>query len=99
MSKRNSNFQYNYPILINWLRLHGIPYCEYGGGQHLKILGATAAIELWPAQMTFHVLESESTRELETDQGRYYRYSRLLDKRINIQQLEEILNGWQKDNQ
>lgn len=63
MAKPPSNFDENYPKVIKWLKKNGIPFEEYNGGQHLKILGATAAIELWPGNMKWHGLMFEDWRK------------------------------------
>lgn len=78
------NFDYNYPRVKKYLDDNDIEYQEYSGGQHMKILGETAYVELWPSRMTYHVIQSE--RPLD---GEYRRLSFYFDK----DELEQILNG------
>jgi hypothetical protein len=79
MSRKRGNFDFNYPRVIKFLRDNRIDYIEYAGGQHLKILGAISAIDLWPSKMTAHVIMSEETHRVNE-----YRI-------VNINQLKEIL--------
>lgn len=53
------NFEYNYPKVIKYLKGKDIEYVEYSGGQHLRIMGATALVDLWPSRMTYHIIQSE----------------------------------------
>lgn len=54
-----SNWQHNHPKVTSWLNDNDIEYIEYNAGLHLKILGATAYVELWPSKMTYHIIQSE----------------------------------------
>ena len=81
MSKRPSNYGYNYPRVIDWLDKNEIEYIEYNGGQHLRILGDVSLVDLWPSRMTYHVVESEEASK--------YDYARL-DFKFNAEQLETI---------
>lgn len=83
MARSNSNFHHNYPRVIKYLKSKDIPYNEYNGGQHLKILGAVTAIELWPSRMTYHVLMSEHPES--------NKYNRLSFK-FNETELDSLLN-------
>ncbi len=83
MSKRPSNYGYNYSRVIDWLDKNEIEYIEYNGGQHLRILGDVSLVDLWPSRMTCHIIESESS------QAGYKR----LDFKFNPKQLEAVLNG------
>lgn len=59
MSRNKGNFEYNYPRVIKYLKKNGYEYTEHNFGQHIKIMGDTQMIELWPSRMIYHVLESE----------------------------------------
>ncbi len=52
----------NYGRVAKWLLANQIPFAEYNDGGHLKVAGATTAIELWPGTMKYHILESEDPR-------------------------------------
>lgn len=84
MAKKGGNFDYNYPLVIKYLQDNGIEYQQYANGQHLKILGDVAYIELWPSRMTYHVIASEGR-----DDNRYRRLSLYFDE----EELEDALNG------
>lgn len=77
------NFDHNYPIIIEWLKKNGLEWSEFSGGQHLKILGITTAIELWPSRMTYHVLTSEHPETTE-----YLR----LSWNVDLKELDKLLN-------
>ena len=81
MSKGNPH---NYKHVVKYLQQKSIDYVEYNAGTHLKILGATAAIELWPSQMTYHILKSENSIRA----GEYNK----LDFYFNENQLGNLLN-------
>lgn len=87
MSRRRGNFDYNYPRLKAYLEKHGYPFCEYNNGQHFKILGPTAAVELWPSTMKYRIIESE-----ESAQSIYYRMLDL-DKNFNELDMDNLLGG------
>lgn len=59
MAKRRGNWYENYPKVMKYLEKRGLEYVEYSDGQHLKIFGEVAAIDLWPSRMVYHVIESE----------------------------------------
>jgi hypothetical protein len=59
MSKRRGNFEHNYPLVIKYLKDNEIEYVEYSGGQHLRIMGDVALVDLWPSRMTYHIVQSE----------------------------------------
>jgi hypothetical protein len=54
------NFDHNYPLVIKYLEDHDIPYEEYNAGQHLRIIGPTALVDLWPSRMKYHILQTEN---------------------------------------
>lgn len=58
MSK--GNWSYNYPKVIKFLEDNGYEYhqCDEHG-QHLKVMGATTIIDLWPSRMVYHIIRSE----------------------------------------
>lgn len=78
MSKRK-----NYPKVVAYLEAHNIPFEAYNGGQHLKIAGPTAQVQLWPSRMTYHIMQSENP----TDNNKYGRLSLHFDEH----ELKEIL--------
>lgn len=84
MSRAKGNFDYNYPKVIKWLNDNDYEFTEYADGQHLKILGPVAYIELWPSRMTYHVIASETASD-----NRYERLSFY----FNEEELERVLNG------
>lgn len=49
-----------------------------------RILGPVAIVDIWPARMTVHVLQTESV-----DPNRYFR----LNYHFNEDQVEAVLNG------
>lgn len=84
MSKKKSNYAYNYPKLKQYLKETGFEYEEYNNGRHFKIMGITACIELWPSSMVFHILESEYPSD-----GKFHRNE--LDWHLNPEQLDDLL--------
>jgi hypothetical protein len=85
VSKRRGNFYHNYPLVIKYLTDNKIAYAEYANGQHLKILGDTTIIDLWPSRMTYHIIRSEEPH-------RPNEYSRLSFSFDELE-LDRILKG------
>jgi hypothetical protein len=85
MSKRRGNFDHNYPLVINYLKANDIEYIEYAGGQHLRIMGDVALVDLWPSRMTYHIIESEEAHRV----NEYKRLSLNFDSK----ELTKILEG------
>ena len=83
MSKKGGNFEYNYPKVIKYLKDNDIEFFEYNGGHHIKILGGTSLIDLWPSKMKYHVIGSEGP----STTG-YYQLSSYFEEK----ELDEILN-------
>ena len=89
MARRATNYHYNYPRVIQYLRDNDIEYFEFNDGQHLRIMGPVAMVDLWPSRMTVHVVVTEGV-----DPNRYFQ----LDWNFNPEQLEDVLEGrdWRK---
>lgn len=77
-----SNHQ-NYKDLEAYLKREDIEY-EKLSPHHYRILGPSAIVDIWPARMTCHVIQTESV-----DPNRYFR----LDYNFNEKQLTKVLNG------
>ena len=80
MSKANYE---NYDKLEKYLSKNGIEYTKFSP-HHYRILGDIAIVDVWPARMTVHVIETESI-----DPNRYFR----LSYNFNEKQLSKVLNG------
>ncbi len=60
MGKTKSNFSYNYPRVVKFLDKNGYDYKVFDSeGQHIRILGNTCLVDLWPSKMTYHIIEAE----------------------------------------
>ncbi|HMT18527.1 MAG TPA: hypothetical protein PKD15_00665 [Candidatus Saccharibacteria bacterium] len=73
----------NYKLLEKYLEKNDIEYHKLGDHQY-RILGEVAIVDVWPARMTCHVIQTEAV-----DPNRYFR----LDYHFNEKQLEAVLNG------
>lgn len=80
---KKSNFTYNAPRVKAYLDDKGFEYVEYNRGQHVKILGATASIELWPSRMKYKIIDAEYTIRNVYGQLSYY---------FNEKELDELLS-------
>lgn len=80
MSKANYA---NYGLLEQYLAKNEIEY-EKLSPHHYRILGDCAIVDVWPARMTVHIIQTESV-----DPGRYFR----LSYNFNANELENILQG------
>jgi len=87
MGRQKGNWEYNHPKVIKYLKDNNVEYYSYSGGQHLKILGDVAYIELWPSRMTYHVIQSEEPADT--------KYRRL-NHFVNIEELDAVLHGQNK---
>lgn len=56
---RRGNFEHNYPKVIKWLKDNDVPYHEFADGQHLRIMGPTRLVDVWPSRMTYHIVDDE----------------------------------------
>lgn len=83
MSRKRGNFDHNYPLVVKFLKDNDIDFVEYNGGQHLKIMGATRYIELWPSRMTYHVIMSEGAASNEYSRLSYFFKEDELDGLLN----------------
>ena len=88
MSKSKGNFWHNHPTIVKWLKDHKVDFWESNDGQHMKILGAVTAIELWPSRMTYHVLMSEHPEPTKYFRGEFNKYVGKAD----LLYLERLLN-------
>lgn len=73
----------NYKLLENYLKANEIEYVKVNE-HHYRILGEQALVDVWPARMTCHVVQTEAV-----DPNRYFR----LAYNFNEKQLEAVLNG------
>jgi tRNA G37 N-methylase Trm5 len=73
----------NYKLLEQFLKKKDIEYHKLSEHQY-RILGDVAIIDVWPARMTVHVIQTEAV-----DPNRYFR----LDYNFNAKQLNAVLNG------
>lgn len=73
----------NYLALEKFLDTSDIEYHKLNK-HHYRILGDVAIVDVWPARMTVHVIQTEAV-----DPNRYFR----LDYDFNAKQLEAVLNG------
>lgn len=80
MAKAN---KLNYSRLEAWLEENNIEYSLLSPHQY-RILGEVALVDVWPARMTVHVLQTESV-----DPNRYFRMS----YEFHGKELERVLNG------
>lgn len=80
MAKANYS---NYHALEHYLRANDIEY-EKLSAHHYRILGACAIVDVWPARMTCHVIQTESV-----DPNRYFR----LSYHFSADELTNILEG------
>lgn len=87
MARRKGNFDYNYPRVIEYLKRNNIAYEEFAEGQHLKIAGDGAWVELWPSRMTYHILAYTVPPEVDKNEG-YRRLSFYFKEK----ELETLLN-------
>jgi hypothetical protein len=85
MSKRKGNFEHNYPLVVKYLNDNDVEYIEYANGQHLRIMGDVALVDLWPSRMTYHIVESEEAHRV----NEYKRLSFNFDSK----ELARILEG------
>lgn len=81
---RKGNFYHNAPIIHRFLKDNDIPYQEFAGGQHLRIMGATKLVDLWPSRMTYHVIEAEDV--ISSEEMGYPK----LKFNCDVKQLEEL---------
>lgn len=79
-----TNFRYNYPRVVRWLKDNDIEFVEYNHGQHLRIFGAVSLVDLWTSRMRYHVIATEGV-----DPNKYG----TLDYYFNPEQLNVLLNG------
>lgn len=80
MSKANYA---NYPALEKYLNSNEIEF-EKLSEHHYRILGPVAIVDVWPARMTVHVLQTESV-----DPNKYFR----LSYHFKEEELDKVLNG------
>lgn len=80
MSKANHA---NYQALEKYLNDNEIEYEKLSPHQY-RILGDVAIVDVWPARMTCHVIQTESV-----DPNRYFR----LSYHFNAKELDKVLNG------
>ena len=73
----------NYPALEKWLQENEIEYQQLSPS-HYRILGPVAIVDVWPGQMTVHVIQTEGV-----DPNRYFRMGR----NFNPVQLDAVLTG------
>lgn len=73
----------NYRALEDYLEANGIEYHKLNEHQY-RVLGEVAIVDVWPARMTCHVIQTEAV-----DPNRYFR----LAYNFNEKQLEAVLNG------
>lgn len=78
----------NYRLLEDWLEKNDIEYHKLNDHQY-RILGEVAIVDVWPARMTCHVIQTEAV-----DPNRYFR----LAYNFKGKQLKAVLNGesWRK---
>lgn len=78
----------NYRKLADYLNENEIEY-EQLSPSHFRVLGPVAIVDVWPGQMTVHVLQTEGV-----DPNRYFR----MDSNFNAKQLDAVLEGrdWRK---
>lgn len=85
MTKRRSFHAQNYPQLIALCDELGLEYeilDEFK--QHIRIMGVTHVIDIWPARMVHHRVNGETIRSHEP-------WPRSLDQRFNKQQVTKLL--------
>lgn len=80
MSKANYA---NYPALEKYLNDNDIEYHMFNA-HHYRILGEVAIVDVWPARMTVHIIQTEAV-----DPNRYFRMS----YNFNQKELDNVLNG------
>jgi hypothetical protein len=80
MSKANYA---NYEALDKFLADNEIEYEKLSPHQY-RILGDAAIVDVWPARMTVHIIQTESV-----DPNRYFK----LDYYFNGEQLQKVLEG------
>lgn len=77
----------NYRLLEKYLEENEIDYAKLSPS-HFRVLGDVAIVDVWPGQMTVHVVQTEAI-----DPNRYFRMS----YKFNGKELENVLNGRQWD--
>lgn len=73
----------NYKALEKWLKKEQIEYYKLNDHQY-RILGDVAIVDVWPARMTCHVIQTE-----EVDPNKYFRLNYYFDSK----QLNKVLQG------
>lgn len=73
----------NYDRLEEYLNKNEIEY-ERLSPSHYRILGPVAIVDIWPGQMTVHVIQTEGV-----DPNRYFR----MDRYFNEKQVTAVLEG------
>jgi hypothetical protein len=59
MSRRSPYRAANQGQFIAWLDRNKIEYVELNHGSQIRVWGATRLVDIWPARMIYHIIESE----------------------------------------